>query len=547
MSTEPTREKANVAASSIDKPPIELPEQARFVDGTQLNSHAGGIVSDGGTYTAISRPELVPYARTSTRNPDRGWTVPANRAGRVTILDHNQSQPTTYGSELEAVHLNPDGSYATLPTDHLLQVCELYSFMTESGTPPTDDPEVLRRNYWDMLGSMVHTAEQYGHYLAAIGVFGQRSPTPDQLNPSPYVRRVMQDMGARTGFSTTEMFRTGGAQSHTGMSNTRVAIQVAEAMQYLNPLLMTPTLCGPRVEGGIAGSLARMHGFTPKQLEHIQNMGVVPDDFSGPYQSWRYLLRRLGSPSGGIWLQPTPDTLPEYLRYAHDKLARGEINTPDRANGWHTDRLRLVLDGKGKANTIESCADDPALGNPNVIVPLQLLKSGIVSALEKMGLRGEDPREAVAKKLGIDGLSRAGRLAVAHHASLREASRYGNESRIYNQLPGEWLGTLLAIADTAPFLRIGDADRTRLRRMYATAEQSRGELQAWCTEHHANAPNAYAYFKLGLNNGAFYMNVVGNAYRETHPGATSGEVVRATELNAAKALHHAVHLVKAKS
>src|SRR4029453_11581832 len=100
------------------------------------------------------------------------------RTGRVAVLEHTTSLPTTYGTELEAVHLSPDGAYARLPDGRLMQINELYAHMVESGTKPTDDPEELRRRYWDMVHEMVAEAESLGHYVGALAVYGQE-PRPD--------------------------------------------------------------------------------------------------------------------------------------------------------------------------------------------------------------------------------------------------------------------------------------------------------------------------------------------------------------------------------
>ncbi|HEX7963651.1 MAG TPA: hypothetical protein VF466_03595 [Candidatus Saccharimonadales bacterium] len=535
------RVKANPVAS-VNRPPLEVSSDAAFVDGGAITGDVGGIVVDGGAYYSVARAEMVPNGQPTART-DNGYAIPANRSGRVNILEHTTSQPTTYGAELEAIHVDAEGNYADLPTHRLHQINELYTFMVESGTKPTDDPDVFRARYWEMVQDMVAEAATLGHYAVGVGVFGQPI-RPEQLNSSPYVEHVASLMGDRTGFETIQMFRTAGAQPHTGVSNTRAALIAGEAMQYLNPIFMAPTMSGPNIAGGVAGDLSRA-AFTDQQRAHMARMGVEPDDLSRPYLSWRYLLRVLGSPSSGIWTAPPAGTMEEYLGNAHQKLAAGAINTVDRANGWHTDRIRMVLDGSG-ANTLEGCADDPALANPDVNVPLTFLRSAVFTSLEAMAMRGADPRVAVAARLGTASLSRASRLRLAHDFSLRETSRYGTDANNYGRAPGKWLGLLLEIAKDAPHTRINDADQLRLRRAFATQEQARAEINNWCVDNGTNVPTPQAYFDLGLGSPAVYMSAMYRGLHEQEPQLSRVDRIRRVELAAGQALHNTVSRVEGK-
>lgn len=530
-----TREKTNHVAA-VDKPPIELSDGAVFVDGSQLSDAAGGIVADGDNYYSLARVDMVPTGR-HTYHDNTGWQLPANRTGKISLLEHDASQPTTYGAEFEHVRMAQDGPYADHSEDYLLAVNELYTFMGEFGTEPTDDPAELERRYRSMIDKEIDAAEAAGYLVAALSVFGQYKPKPDQLSPSVYVANVAEAMLTRTGFDVVETFRTAGAQAHTGVSNTMAAIKAAEAMQYLSPILMSPTLSGPLLNEGLAENLktTRLNGF---QIAHLKKTGITVEDLSGPYQSWRYLLRRAGSPSAGIWQTPPPETKEEYLAVAHKKLADGDINSIDRLNGWHTDRLRVVLDGNG-ANTVEDCSTDTALGNLDTLLPLQILRSALTTKFEAMAIRGEDPRAKVARMLGTIGLSRQARLNLAHHLSLREVSRYGNDASTYRRRrPGDWLPELLHLADSSPYTRLSETQKTRLKDMYATWEETEPRLRRWCRENGEDSPTAQAYFDLGLNNPAVYMRARYDALRAAKPKATKEELIRQVELEAAVALHH---------
>jgi hypothetical protein len=523
--------KANHVAST-DREPVHLSPGATFIDGSPISADGGGIVVDDGNLYSVAATSMVPNGADAV-HAETGWSVPANRAGRVTILEHPTSQPTTLGAELEHIRLDADGSYADREVDYLLKVNELYTFMGESGTRPTDDPAEFERLFWEMIHEQVDDAKQLGQYAGALAVFGQGAPGPDQMNPSIYVANVVGEMTGRTGFDTLSTFRTGSAQAHTGVSHTFAATLAAEAMQHLSPLLMSPTLAGPLLNRPPAGP------FTAAQNEHMRRASVVPEDLQGDYLSWRYLLRRLGSPSAGIWATPPPDSLSGILQAGHADLAAKGINNIDRANGWHTDRMRMVLDGKG-ANTFEDCSTDTALGRVATLVPLQLLRGAIFTRLEGMAMEGRDPREAVARMLGTAGLSPQTRLDLAHHFSLREVSRKGNDAPTYlGKRPDQWLSALFQIADEAPHIRLTKQQRTDLAKTFATWADTKQALNQWCVEHGVDAPTPQAYFDLGLNNPAVYMRAQHEAIQRQHPDMSNASSVREVELSAAQALHRA--------
>jgi hypothetical protein len=532
--------KANPVAST-GKAPVLFSAEARFVSGALITPDSGGVVADHGEVFSVARAEMVPGALQAEQQPDGSWAIPANRTGRATFLENDTSQPTTYGAEQESVQMDPDGRYARLPDDFLLQVNELYTFMRESGTAPTDDPVEFERRMWEMVHEEVDAATRVGQYVASLAVFGQHGMGDAHRNPSMYVEHVAVEMTARTGFDTIGMFRTGGAQAHTGLSNTMAGIQAAEAMQYLSPILAVPTLAGPFVHGGVAGNIghpAFMDSLTAEQRAHMAAMKIQRGDLSHPYQSWRYLLRVLGSPSAGTWQTPAPDTKEGYLARADEQLAAGQINNIDRTNGWHTDRVRVVLDGSG-ANTVEDCSADTALGNPGILVPLQLLRAGLTTALEKMAMQGRDPRLAVARLLGTSALSREERLVLAHRTMLGEVSRYGTDANTYGRRPGEILPTLTRlVAQEAPFTRLTGAQNMRLRRAYATREQTMPAVQRWCVANNAETPTAQTWFDLGLNNPSVYMREQ-FVHLTTKKGMSEEAAIREIELGAAHALHNA--------
>ncbi|HET8671648.1 MAG TPA: hypothetical protein VFM05_13805, partial [Candidatus Saccharimonadales bacterium] len=399
-------------------------------------------------------------------------------------------------------------------------------------TPVIDDAEGLFDAYAQMAIGLVDHAVQRGVLLAPVSVLGQREPTPDEVNTNPYVLHTIASIDARTGFSTAEIFRVCGVQPHTRISNLCAALQAAEAMQLLTPILMTPSLSGPFLEGGRAARLA-YDSFTPQQQEHINRMGITHEDLARTYQSYRYLLRRIGSCGAGIWTEPAPDSVEAYLQEGHSKLAAGEINTIDRLRGPHTDRIRAVLDGSPESTTFEGCSYDTFGGNLLAISDNHAFYSAIFTALENKAIHGENVVELTARQLGLGHLTRSERLHAAHRAAL-QASRYGNDSIVYGKKPGQWVAdSLLELADNAPFIHINIDKRLRLLGNFATMDETVLALRNWCAERHTAIPSLEAYYDLGLNNAAVYMM----AQRQALWGTKSQDRVQQIELHTAKAFH----------
>jgi hypothetical protein len=404
--------------------------------------------------------------------------------------------------------------------------------MTETNTRVAGNAKELGNVYTDMMQGAAHEAEEKDTLLSPVSVFGQRAPRPEEESSNPYVQQVAKNMESFTGFSTVDMFRVAGVQPHTRISNLRAALQAGEAMQLLTPILAAPSLAGPFLEGGTAANLVATD-FSEKQREHLRRAGIVHEDLRGRYLSYRYLLRSIGSPSSGIWKEPAPDTVEDYLADGHSKLERGKINTIDRFRGWHADRVRAVLDGSDNT-TFEGCSYDTFAGNTQAIVDNHVLYSAVFTALEAAAIRGEDVVEQVAKELGIDHRTRQDRLYDAHRAMLA-VSRYGNDAEVYGKTPGQWLSSsVLPLAETAPHLEIDVDRRLRLLGNFATMSETIPALRQWCAENKAAMPTLQAYYDLGLNSPAVYMRAEHTALLGSQ---NAEERVRRVEHSAAKAFH----------
>lgn len=526
--------KANFTAD-VSGQVTALPEGATFYDGSPVDHVDGGVVvgADGSMYS-LARPDRVPNGL-ETMNEIHPGTVQKNRMGQIFIHEEDESRVTSYGAELEYFYVDEDGNYQD--TDH---PNELLTFMGEGGMRgPAFSAEGVVEGYREMAGDIVADAERQGLLASPVSVVGQREPTTDEINPHPYIVSTANMLEQGTGFPTESTFLVAGGQGHTGVSHTMGTLKAAEAMQIFNPLFMAPSLAGPFRNGGSIENMS-FENFTDQQRAHAERMGIREEDLEGEYQSLRYLLRRLGSTGAGIWLRPSPDTQDEYLSETHELLAEGEINTIDRFRGAHADRVRTAFNGSG-ASTFEDAGMDTFAGNVEAASAFHLLRAGMFTSFEKMYMEGSDPVELAARAVGVQALSRQTRLDVAHDLSLRQVSRHGTDALVYgDKKPGDFLPTMLAIADQAPFTHINEAQRDTLTRAYATWKDTRGEIDKWCHDHGTNEPTVQTYFDLGLNAPAVYMRAQHDAIRTDWSTRHDPNAVRTVEHGVGLAFHRSV-------
>jgi hypothetical protein len=212
---------------------VHFPFNALLLGGSEVDARIGGVVEAGGEVYSLSRPELIAGGDEAAR----GEQILQRRVGRITLADHPASQPTTFGGKAEYFALDPvTGDYSTRFGFDL----ELYNHMVEAGTRVAPDVSELDAIYREMSEQAVREAEVRGVILSPVSVQGQHEPTAKELSHHPYVTKTVANMDIVTGFSAAKIFRVCGFQPHTRISNLRAALQAAEAMQLIMPILASP-------------------------------------------------------------------------------------------------------------------------------------------------------------------------------------------------------------------------------------------------------------------------------------------------------------------
>lgn len=303
--------------------------------------------------------------------------------------------------------------------------------------------------------------------------------------------------------------------------------------QFVNPLLAAPTLDGAFYAGSRTMNMA---GFTEQQLRHMKHVGITPQDLRGPAISHRYKLRRLGSPSAGIWMRRQPATEEEYYAQAHQALHTKRASSADRLMGEHTDRLRETLGTRESSN-------QGNVGHLDKMPAHGLAANAVYSSIEGMLARGEQPERIFPElfawaREGEQGLHKADRLSLDVHRRSMDAR--------YNGKPvHDYAGQLWALAQYrndggVPEWAAGDFFSS-----YVPNEFTRKNLRAWCRET-GKAPSMAAFYETGIGVPGVYSHEIFNYFREKYPAEPESEIIRRCELDKALAWQRHVELRTAK-
>ncbi len=435
----------------------------------------------------------------------------------MTIVDSGQQKETTMGDEQEAVVADErTGDYS----GELGYNNEATTTTAEDQSDIVTNADDLEKENIALARRMNRDAVNKGLLIVPISVPGQRPATETEINTgNDHVVKTRNDMEEITGFPWTEALRMNGVQFHTRISNTKAALQAAEAMQILNPILTAPSLCGPFLEGDFADRLRVMEQFSNKQRAHLVRVGLWngndPDGLSFAkwdgllrgsvqFQSWRYLMRRIVSPWAGIWEDPAPNSVDEYIYFAHEKLASGEIATIDRFFGPHADRFRPVVDNTD-STTFESLTYDTFAGNQQLITDHHILHSADFTALERMAMEGKDVVSWVAKAVGIAQLDRTERLFRAHEQMIA-VSRMGTDAIVYDGNPHYYLDYLIfpLVQDSPLFNQMTPERDKRIHQSFTPQYFTLQALKQWCKTNDS-PPNIRAYYDLGVGAPSYYL------------------------------------------
>jgi hypothetical protein len=297
-----------------------------------------------------------------------------------------------------------------------------------------------------------------------------------------------------------------------------------EAAQPFLPLWAAASFSGPLLHGGIEKVLSDQ--LTTEQKAHLDEQGFNAADLQPGSASWRYILRCIGSSSGGAWRQDIPTDWDGTILYAHEKLRQGDIPTIDRLPGLHSNlRPRFTL--AGSRGTYEDCTPDTYAGNLEKIEAAQLFYGASMRELERLVASGQDPRQKYPEIYSPIG----GQMArKANHRRNIDVFRGGmdawvNGKQVHAHFPD--LARLAAMGGAS------DAVISEMSTSYVSNKYTVSSIRQWCRRNGVRVPSMQAFYDTGVGTPNVYMSVRAEALRELQPQLTEDEVIRNCELDMA--------------
>jgi len=327
------------------------------------------------------------------------WWTPSGRAFLVmaadspvkqALIDYNNGSPIRFIEEQDMYGVWPE---------EIAFSAELAQFCLELNFDHSPDSLARGIQQLKVLQTLAKIGLENGAFMIPVSSFPHRPLSQEDVNENPYVRRIALEY---MGWENVRLFVGASWQTHSEMITLETALKATNYLQQIAPIIHALTLSGPFIDGNIFLSDRNLTG-----------MGENPDI----WHSVRYLTRYLGSPSGGVLREPLPETEREFWQRANDLLRTGEIPTPARTGGHHTDfRLRPDIPPNG---TIEVAFMDTAGAHPAKILALQELLRVVSWKLQMAALSA---REEELPELLFSSLTPE-RLRETHHASIAVSQR----------------------------------------------------------------------------------------------------------------------------
>lgn len=231
------------------------------------------------------------------------------------------------------------------------------------------------------LKKLAGVAEQQGWLLTPSSSFAHRPLEKDDVSDDAYVKRIAFEY---MGWENVRHFVGSSFQVHVEMLDIESAIKAANLYQLISPLLYSLSLAGPFVHGKVNPNLAEIYREEdrPEKLLDTETYSALDDN---DWMSVRQASRWRGSPSGGVFEHPLPETQEGLLNMAEEGLKDNDhhsiknIPSPARVAGHHRDRIRMDI---GPHGTLEISNMDTFGGNVLKLAAIQEFTRALVWKLQ---------------------------------------------------------------------------------------------------------------------------------------------------------------------
>lgn len=291
------------------------------------------------------------------------------------------SHPTRIATEVEgfAVTDDPDKlsepvSVAEPDDEHP----ELFDDCAEEATPPTNNLFEAAMHVYDAYKRLWARTKAKGALLYPGSNLAHRARTVADINPHPYVQKIVNILGRRTlrqraqeNMSPAEAFiwlDGASAQTHVEreLDHAAGAFALNTHSVSLSPLTMGLTAASPFSHGEYSPDF-------DEPYRHIHS--------KVGYLATRFFGRRIGTPEAGALRKLISEDPRELALEINDRMQHGAINNPGRVGNQHGDvRWRGDLSPHG---TAELCAKDTAGGHIESLMATAAFERSFMHVLEQ--------------------------------------------------------------------------------------------------------------------------------------------------------------------
>ncbi|MFZ2206324.1 MAG: hypothetical protein WA061_06725 [Microgenomates group bacterium] len=288
------------------------------------------------------------------------------------------------------------------------------------------------------LKKLAKLAETEGWLLSPIAAFAPHELRKEDTNQDSYVQRIAHDY---MGWENVRHFIGSSFQVHVEMLDLESSLKTINMYQHIAPLLYAVSLAGPFAHGSTHPNLKAMYEgdeYTPKRAQDSETYAQLDSD---DWMSIRYPARWRGSPSGGSYEEPLPETVSAFFEYTEKGLKNNDPHSPDnipspaRAAGHHRDRIRTDI---GPNGTLEISNMDTFGGNVLKLAAIQEFTKVLIWKMQVYAKSGRMAELAQRFPAMFPQETTNDSLRIAHLNSIEvakkgiEAQMIGTDGQVYN-------------------------------------------------------------------------------------------------------------------
>lgn len=301
---------------------------------------------------------------------------------------------------------------------------ELGRYCIELNFAPGHDTAKRNAKLLYALRKFTKLADENGVMVNPLSVVPHREITPEDTNQHPYVQRIAMEF---MGWDRVRHFTGSSFQTHVELLNLEDGLKTINLYEMITPMLLAPTLAGPFMNGSANPHLHDEYKNVPDISSDDLKRRTYENLNGDSFQSFRYLGRFFGSPSGGTMRDTVPENPQEFWKKAEEQLNTNKSPTVGRVTGHHANfRIRPDL---GPHGTIELAVMDTSGARVERLVAMQEMTRVIGWKLQLISHFGKI-EELKKRYPALFGKTPTADVYETVHWNNIEVSRYGTRAKV---------------------------------------------------------------------------------------------------------------------